>query len=402
MEAKLQVSTVAARVTALLAIATLAMAVLLVTVIHVDSARASHVGCGDTITADTKLDSDLINCPNNGVVIGADGVTLDLNGHLVDGDDREFKGCDPRHEICDSGLVNDGHDRVTVMNGRVRGFAVGVLFGTSTPTKVRQSRVLGISSVKNQFLGIGQFDVVQGLVRNCSGNSLAGHGGVGLAVAESTNVRVLGGTFKGNSDHGILFTDTTHSVVNENRVSHTATGIFLLDSSDNQVGANRMTDVGEGILVDHGLENMITRNRVSHAGGRGKGGEGIAIESGRDNLVSGNVVTDVRGIGIRLGLQVPPRGAASNVVRRNQVRESRKDGFRVEDRAGGNRLVDNLAVDSGDDGFDIESRSTRLTGNRALDNADLGFEAVPGTKDGGGNVAHDNGDRRGCTNIACR
>ena len=44
-------------------------------------ALASHLSCGDTITTDAKLDGDLVNCPNNGIVIGADGITLDLNGH---------------------------------------------------------------------------------------------------------------------------------------------------------------------------------------------------------------------------------------------------------------------------------------------------------------------------------
>ena len=43
-------------------------------------AAASQVSCGDTITADTTLDSDLVNCPNNGIVIGADDITLDLDG----------------------------------------------------------------------------------------------------------------------------------------------------------------------------------------------------------------------------------------------------------------------------------------------------------------------------------
>ena len=51
-----------------------------------DPALASHVSCGDTITADTTLDSDLVDCPNNGIVIGANNVTLDLNGHTIDGD----------------------------------------------------------------------------------------------------------------------------------------------------------------------------------------------------------------------------------------------------------------------------------------------------------------------------
>src|SRR5829696_8484752 len=56
-------------------------------------ASASHVSCGDRITADTTLDADLVNCPNHGIVIAADDVTLDLNGHLVDGDGTPAAGC---------------------------------------------------------------------------------------------------------------------------------------------------------------------------------------------------------------------------------------------------------------------------------------------------------------------
>ena len=48
-------------------------------------ASASHVNCGDVITQDTTLDSDLLNCPGDGLVIGADGVTVDLAGHTIDG-----------------------------------------------------------------------------------------------------------------------------------------------------------------------------------------------------------------------------------------------------------------------------------------------------------------------------
>ena len=40
-------------------------------------ASAGHVSCGDTITTDTTLDSDLLDCPSNGIVIGAADITLD-------------------------------------------------------------------------------------------------------------------------------------------------------------------------------------------------------------------------------------------------------------------------------------------------------------------------------------
>ena len=43
-------------------------------------ALASHVQCGDVTTQDTTLDSDLIDCPGEGIVIGADAITLISTG----------------------------------------------------------------------------------------------------------------------------------------------------------------------------------------------------------------------------------------------------------------------------------------------------------------------------------
>jgi parallel beta-helix repeat protein len=43
------------------------------------------VGCGDTITEDTILTDDLLNCPGNGLVIENDDVTLDCDGHIISG-----------------------------------------------------------------------------------------------------------------------------------------------------------------------------------------------------------------------------------------------------------------------------------------------------------------------------
>ena len=89
------------------------------------------------------------------------------------------------------------------------------------------------------------------------------------------------------------------------------------------------------------------------------------------------------------------------MVRRNVVRDSHVDGFLVGKKDRHSLLKHNVAKGAGDDGFDIESRSTTLTRNRAVRNADLGIEAVPSVIDGGGNRAHDNGDPRQCTNIVC-
>ena len=80
-------------------------------------ASASPVSCGDTITTDTKLHADLLNCPGDGIFIGADNITLDLNGHTIDGDgDSTTAGCGPQ-EDCDLGVASIDHDGVTVVHG---------------------------------------------------------------------------------------------------------------------------------------------------------------------------------------------------------------------------------------------------------------------------------------------
>ena len=65
-----------------------------VAVLAVSGSEAStnRMSCGDTITADTTLHADLLDCPNNGIVIAADDVSLDLNGHSVGGDGRPVSG----------------------------------------------------------------------------------------------------------------------------------------------------------------------------------------------------------------------------------------------------------------------------------------------------------------------
>src|SRR5215208_4733424 len=106
-------------------------------------ASASHVGCGDTVTIDTRLDSDLVNCPNNGIEIGADDIALDLNGHTIDGDEPEECA-----EICDVGVVNFDHPGVTITGGSVREFALGLVVGGST-----DNRLLDLSAARNTFMG---------------------------------------------------------------------------------------------------------------------------------------------------------------------------------------------------------------------------------------------------------
>ena len=345
--------------------------------------------CGDTITADTTLASDLVNCPNNGIVIGADDITLDLNGHRIEGDGTEFAGCGKGDDFCDVGVANDGHDGVAVKDGSVRRFAVGVFLG-----RARHNRVLTITSSRHTFFGIFVVESARSVVRGSSLRRNIAPEGDGMGLFGSNHFRIVNNEIRRNPGPGIHVEDSNGNVITRNVFSRNGPGI-LMQGDRNQVRHNRFVRDG-GVVVGPGDNNVIVRNHLSRTF------EGVAIEDGRRNLVARNVVTRPReGAGIRLGIGQPPIGGANNVVRRNLVRGAREDGFLVAKEDNGSVLKGNVAVGATDDGFRVRNRSTKLTRNRAVRNGELGIQAVPGVIDGGGNRANGNGDPRQCTNIAC-
>jgi parallel beta-helix repeat protein len=365
-----------------------ASAVGLLMVLGAGEAEASHVSCGDTITADTTLDSDLLDCPNNGIVIGADGVTLDLNGHSIDGDGTEFPGCDEMTELCDIGVANDFHDGVTVRDGSVREFGIGVLVRGA-----QKNRILKISSSRHDFFGAALGDSPRSVIRNSSLSRNVAPEGDGIGVFGSDHVRIVRNKIRRNPGPGIHLFDSKKNLVKKNVFSRNGPAILMEKANRNEVQRNRVTK-GGGILVAPGNRNVIARNHVSRAL------DSIAVDKGQGNRVVGNVVGRASKVGIRLGF--PGFGGANNIVRGNLVRRSRGDGFLVSDKDNGSVLKRNDAVGAGGDGFDVQSRTATLSGNRAVRNAELGIRAVGGVIDGGGNIARRNGDARQCTQISCR
>jgi parallel beta-helix repeat protein len=360
-------------------------------VVLLDGEEASAgvtVACGDTITSDTTLNSDLMDCPNNGIIIGADDITLDLNGHLVDGDGQPFD-C-PEGEFCDAGVLTDGHNGVRVVNGSVREFGTGVGVGSA-----RNVRLAGLSSSRNEFFGFLIFDVRHSVVRESSGNNNPAPDGDGMGVFASHGLRIVGNSFKRNA-LGIHVEDSTNNLIKGNLISRTQDGPGMLVQADrNDIRGNVCRRNGICILVARGSRNVVARNRV-----RGDD-DGIAVEKGRRNRLIRNRIIETRKSGIYLGLAHPPLGGGSNVVRQNVVRGSGMDAFKVNKKDDHSVLRQNIARSAGDDGFRVQSPTTRLTENRAIANGDLGIRAVEGVIDGGGNRASGNGDRRQCVNISC-
>ena len=422
-----------------------------------DQALAHHVQCGDVITEDTTLDSDLIDCPGHGLLIGADNVTVDLNGHIIDGDGDPGPGFG-----CDTGIANgrfdgcssneqQGHDGVTIRGGTVREFAHGVQVVVADRNSVSQLRLYDNSG----FGGIATYLMSNGRIE---GNRALDNR-TGIAVYEPKGRMTITGNVAGrNSAYGIeLAGGVTGDRLEDNVTFGNGAGMFIFSASGLLVSGNRSfgnrgtgmsflwgaqhvegnrawdngfagIDVtGDGSRVERNTvfrnastappadpysggiiffeadDNRIVGNRVFENGGRA--GIMISAETG-GNTVASNHVRDNTGHGIFHSTFLDERGMA--IAHNHSIRNG-ADGIHVSEpeRASdagiqSSELRGNRTDRNGDDGIEVRSDEVTVVANRATSNFDLGIDAVPGTIDGGRNRALANGNALQCVNIFCR
>ncbi|MCA1684257.1 MAG: right-handed parallel beta-helix repeat-containing protein, partial [Actinobacteria bacterium] len=89
------------------------------------SAAGNRAMCGKVLTTSTKLATDVGPCTGDGLIIGADGITLDLNGYRVIGKLSPSPGT-PTNTVNARGVTFRHTRGSTVMNGEITRFAVGV------------------------------------------------------------------------------------------------------------------------------------------------------------------------------------------------------------------------------------------------------------------------------------
>ena len=286
-----------------------AMSCGLVTTATAGTASAGHVGCGDVITQDTTLDSDVGSCDGTALVIGADNVTLDLGGFRVIGDgDGDAPGI----------LVED-RQGVVVTGGRVERFGSGVaIVGGSGNT------VTKVETVDN----IGNGDFGDGILIDNSSNNLL-----------SKNVARGNGPYGGISLLGSSsFNTIEKNLVEFNNILSSPTGPQQDDGIRLENGANNNL-ISKNSVYDNGLDgialfadtfdNVVERNDIRRNGAHDqvhRQGDGIAVfNRSSGNLIEKNTVFDNGANGIflrgpitsRSGAIIP--GATSNEVLNNKT-----------------------------------------------------------------------------------
>ena len=306
-------------------------------------AAASHVKCGSVLKKDTTLHADVTGCTGNGLVIGRSGITVDLNGHTVQGS-RTGTGIDD----------SAGYDRVAVMNGTVSRFSTGVL-------------LRGARRVELEDLAVS--DVRDGV------------------VLESSRRNVVNRVRVDDASGGILLSGSTRNLVTHSRSRTQFTALSLFNSDRNRVDENVL--VGDSALsVSQSDRNEIEGNSVPG------GGHGFRL-SGNRNVVEENTITRLPFSGIEL------TAGSGNALRWNETSANGFSGIIVSAGASNTELRANVASRNQRDGLTVLSPSTTLRRNSATFNTELGINAPNGARDAGGNRAFGNGDERQCVGVAC-
>jgi hypothetical protein len=82
-------------------------------------APLTNVTCGESVSTSIRVNNDL-NCSatgTDGLDVGANHITIDLNGHTFQGNTSHY------------GVVNFGFTNVTIENGTVSGWQLGLVIG---------------------------------------------------------------------------------------------------------------------------------------------------------------------------------------------------------------------------------------------------------------------------------
>ena len=321
------------------------------------------LACGTLITHTTVLRADVGPCSGNGLVVAADHVVLDLNGHTVTGSHATATPSETEQV----GVLLEHVHASRVINGTVRYFDAGVAVNGGSDNSVERIRATDNVNVNN----------LTNVTTTCNY-------GDGITVTDSNDNRIAGNVAANNGPFS---------------------GISLVGSSNgNEVRSN--VSAHNDIPFQH--PNNQIQNHCEGTEARLVQDIGIRVEGpgATHNVVAGNYVTDnaLYGISIHGNICLPNAAIAgapntANLIENNFVSytglhthsiDSTSSGIGIL-RQGpltvvcpsyGNSIIDNTSVHNFEDGLFVGSptHGNTISGNTFNNNAFDGIQlnAAPG------------------------
>lgn len=360
--------------------------------------------CGDTITSDVTLDADLVNCDSTGLVIGADGVVLDLNGHTIDGDG--IAGGD--------GIRVVGQKNVVIkssVGGVIQHFDDGIALLNTSGVKIVGKEDAGrifvqVNSNDGLDLDGATKTLIQHVVATTNGDS-GGDDGMNLSGGSSKNT--IENSFSGfNKDSGIeIETGSDGNKLIDSRFNQNGgtgadhgDGIHLDDAAKTTIkGGSALSNLRNGIRLD----DESSRAKVQGVDVRGNVASGIHIVGDASNdtkeghKIQDNTVYGNNGHGIFMQATNDNKIQSNNTEPNppNLSLGNKLDGIHAAADTANNAIMSNITNYNADYGIQSLTNTNKIAKNQAFYNTDGGIKSEPGTP-GSGNTTDGS-----CTSPLC-
>jgi hypothetical protein len=189
---------------------------------------AAQPSCGDTLTTNTTLTSDLDCSGYSGTALymGANGIVLNLNGHTIWG---------PPGSDGYNGVDTEEYNRTTIRNGKITDYYIGVNLDSSNRTTVSGLDIDGNDT--NEAYGVYEYHGVANVLNNLEVWDVY----YGVYMDYSANSTLKNSNLTGY--YGAYVDGTSKALVTTNSL-HGEYGVFDYRSWRNKYTAN--TANGEG------------------------------------------------------------------------------------------------------------------------------------------------------------
>ncbi|VVB65666.1 Right handed beta helix region [Candidatus Gugararchaeum adminiculabundum] len=280
--------------------------------------------CGDSIGASSTMETDLLDCPGNGLLITEDNVVLNCNGHTISTNDY----------VSDIyGIVATNRQNIIVKNCVIKYFTGGVYFVGTNNTLIQNNTVYGRVGVTDTNASTGIFTGHGSLYPHFVNNTVDGNtiddvtNGIFMfnldapspqhenETIENNNITVYdgGGGFLGPVSIGIFTGVVNLSILNNTVVTRgsVAIGIWTIggdamgEGQDHIVIANNTVNGSivpslAGIVVQGLLGGRIENNTVLNMSSPQIGAGIVLANAVNGTIVYGNTIVGVSYAGIVL------------------------------------------------------------------------------------------------------
>ncbi|MBN1386300.1 right-handed parallel beta-helix repeat-containing protein [Candidatus Woesearchaeota archaeon] len=266
-------------------------------------------GCGDTVIGNIMLTGDLECSDSDGLIIGADGVTVDCNSSAISlggiiplsaqGFDIQTMGY--------TGILNDGYDGMTVRNCDIHGWQTGIAAYDSQGHLIEQNDIYLNGVERTAMSGIHFENVLSSKIDD---NEIYDNDW-GIYILDSDSIKITDNEVYDNWYSGIYIDGSgtelrSNHVITGNEVignafecSDGCGGIELAYEDNCLIHGNTVVDNGNnGISLSESFENRIINNYLSYNNNweiRVAGHN--EMNEGGDNIISGNIVNGTYGYG---------------------------------------------------------------------------------------------------------